>query len=247
MFENYDYTESLLHEALPHIAEYSLYALVGRFIYLRLQDVIDRQRESKQKLNDVRTKIAYEMHQDIGNDLNALVFKIKNWHLKNGNMASPEFAQLQQSTSLVINKVNDIVWSLNAEKNNLKALQNHLIAYAESTIANANMTCLIKAVDHIPEKAIELEIKKNIYLIFKESINNIVKHAQANQVSIQFKYTRRKFQITIVDDGKGFDFGNTIKGNGLDSMQNRIKLLNGKIDILPNHPKGTIVKFEMKV
>ncbi len=247
MFENYDYSESFIHKAIPFIMQLSFYTLIGRFVYLRIKDVIKRKEGRKQKLNEVRTKIAYEMHQDIGNDLNALVYKIKNWHLKNGNIESEEYKQLEQSTMQVIAKVNDIVWSLNSEKNNLKALQNHLIAYAEETIANSNMTCSIEAVTKMPSRTIELEIKKNIYLLYKEAINNVVKHAAAGHVSIRFKYKLRKLQISIADDGKGFDFDKIIKGNGLDSMQHRINQLKGKIEFIQNQPKGTIVKFELKV
>ena len=247
MFENYAYSESFLHKAIPYLLEYSFYTLIGRFIYLRINDVVKRKARRNQKLNEVRNKIAYEMHQDIGNDLNALVYKIKNWHAKNGNVANEEFAQLERSTIQVITKVNDIVWSLNSEKNNLKALQNHLINYAEETLANANLVFTINAVKNMPSRLLELETKKHIYLVFKEAINNIVKHAHATKVDIEFKYHLRKLQISIVDNGKGFDVDKIMKGNGLDSMQHRIKQLNGKIEFTQNIPKGTIVKFELKV
>lgn len=247
MFENYDYSESFLHKAIPYLMEWSFYTLIGRFVYLRINDVVKRKARRNQKLNEVRNKIAYEMHQDIGNDLNALVYKIKNWYAKNGNGANEEFAQLERSTIQVITKVNDIVWSLNSEKNNLKALQNHLINYAEETLANANLVFTINAVKNMPSRLLELETKKHIYLVFKEAINNIVKHAHATEVDIEFKYHLRKLQISIADNGKGFDVDKIMKGNGLDSMHHRIKQLNGKIEFTQNLPKGTIVKFELKV
>jgi signal transduction histidine kinase len=247
VFENYDYSESFLHKAIPYLMEWSFYTLIGRFIYLRINDVVKRKARRNQKLNEVRNKIAYEMHQDIGNDLNALVYKIKNWHAKNGNVANEEFAQLERSTIQVITKVNDIVWSLNSEKNNLKALQNHLINYAEETLANANLVFTINAVKNMPSRLLELETKKHIYLVFKEAINNIVKHAHATEVDIEFKYHLRKLHISIADNGKGFDVDKIMKGNGLDSMHHRIKQLNGKIEFTQNIPKGTIVKFELKV
>jgi signal transduction histidine kinase len=247
VLENYAYSESFLHKAIPYLLEYSFYTLIGRFIYLRINDVVKRKARRNQKLSEVRNKIAYEMHQDIGNDLNALVYKIKNWHVKNGNGANEEFAQLERSTIQVISKVNDIVWSLNSEKNNLKALQNHLINYAEETLANANLVFTINAVKNMPSKSLELETKKHIYLVFKEAINNIVKHAHATEVDIEFKYHLRKLHISIADNGKGFDVDKIMKGNGLDSMHHRIKQLNGKIEFTQNIPKGTIVKFELKV
>lgn len=247
MLENYDYSESFFHNALPYITEWSFYTMVGRFIYLRLKETIDRKKTSSKKLSEVRNKIAYEMHQDIGNDLNALVYKIKNWHAKNGNKPNDEFIQLEKSTIQVIAKVNDIVWSLNSEKNNLIALQNHLVNYAEETFTLANLTCSLNTANNLPKNSIELEIRKNIYLLFKEAINNVIKHANASHVEIQIKYQFRKLQISIIDNGKGFDSNSVIKGNGLDNMQNRIKKLNGKIEFKQNQPKGTIIKFEMKV
>lgn len=247
MFENYDYTESIFHKSIPYLLKWAFYTLIGRFIYLRINETYKRKIKSQKKLNEVRNKIAYEMHQDIGNDLSALIYKIKLWHLKNKNVNSQEYIQLERSALKVMTKVNEIVWSLNTEKSNLKALQNHLINYAEETLLSINIVCEITTTNKLPIRNIELEIKKNIYLIFKEAINNLVKHANANRVNIEFNYHYRKFQITIKDDGKGFNFDKIVKGNGLDSMQNRIKQLNGKIEFLPNQPKGTIVKFELKV
>ena len=187
------------------------------------------------------------MHQDIGNDLNALVFKIKNWHLKNGNQFNDEYNQLEKSAIQVISKVNDIVWSLNAQENNLFSLQNYLITYAEETFSSTNIEYAIIPVEKLPKRKMLIDTKKNIYLLYKEAINNILKHANASHVNIKFSFKRRIFGIEIADDGKGFDFDKIIKGNGLDSMKNRIEQLHGKIAFLKNNPKGTIVKFEIKV
>jgi signal transduction histidine kinase len=221
--------------------------MIGRFIYLRLKEFILRKRKQQQKLNEVRTRIAYEMHQDIGNDLTALIYKIRNLDAKNANAGSFEFKQLEQSTYQVITKVNDIVWSLNAEKNNLKDLQNHLLKYAEQTLNNANIKCTLKQAINLPGRRIETETRKNIYLLFKESINNIIKHSKASNVDIILTYKFRKLIVSIADNGKGFDMQKIVKGNGIEGMQYRIKLLKGKVEFLQNQPHGTLIKFEMNI
>jgi signal transduction histidine kinase len=205
------------------------------------------ERQSEKKINAIRSKIAYEMHQDIGNDLNALVFKIKNWQSKNDYPINKEYINLEKGTIGIVSKVNDIVWSLDSEKNDLHSLQNHLVAYAQDTLSNSNLGLIIAPVIQIPKRKLDSITKKNIYLLYKEAINNIVKHAEALSVNIKFKYKNRKLTIHIMDDGKGFDFEKINKGNGLDSMNNRISILNGKLQIMPNHPKGTIIKFEIKI
>lgn len=247
MLENYDYSQSVIHKIIPYILYCSTLLFIFRIFYLRIKELIIWKKESKKKINTIRSQIAYEMHQDIGNDLNALLFKIKNWQFKNGNIQNVEYQQLEKSTIKVIGKVNDIVWSLDAEKNNLHSLQNHLIRYAEDTLSNSNLQYSIEQVEQIPKRKLDLITKKNIYLLFKEVINNIVKHAEASHVKIQIKYQSRQLSVCIADNGKGFDLNKINKGNGLDSMNQRINQLNGKIEILPNLPKGSLVKFELKV
>jgi signal transduction histidine kinase len=247
VFDDFDYSRSLIHKIIELVVASSYIIFISRFFQLKINEIFVWKRESEKKINTIRSKIAYEMHQDIGNDLNALLFKIKNWQFKNGNIQNVEYQQLEKSTIKVIGKVNDIVWSLDAEKNNLHSLQNYLIRYAEDTLSNSNLQYSIEQVELIPKRKLDLITKKNIYLLFKEVINNIVKHAEASHVKIQIKYQSRKLSVCIADNGKGFDLNKINKGNGLDSMNQRINQLNGKIEILPNLPKGSLVKFELKV
>lgn len=248
MFENYNYEDSFLHVyILNNIVEYSICFFAGKLIFLRIQHYYITTKNSELKLNAVRNQIAYEMHQDIGNDLNALLFKLKSWHIKNGGRNNREFEQIEKSTIGILTKVNDIVWSLNNEKNNLSYLQEHFIGYAEETLSNAKINTEITSVEKLPHKKMSIEIKKNLFLLFKEAINNVIKHANTEKVLITFTYKLGKFKIKIVDFGKGFDLNSIIKGNGIDSMQNRIKFLNGNLSFQKNIPHGTIVIIEIKI
>lgn len=242
------YTDSFLHiYILDNIHIVAFFILILRILYLRINENTIRNRKNEQRLNEVRNKIAYDMHQDIGNDLNALVFKIRNWHFKYNHQKTHEFEQLEKNALGIIAKVNDIVWSLDNKKNNLVSLQEHFIAYAEETFQSSHIKCEIVAAKRIPKKQIKQETKKNLFLIFKEALHNIVKHANAKEVRISFSYKFRTLKIIIEDDGKGIDFENINKGNGLDTMENRMKQLQGKIQISRRHPQGTMVTYELKI
>lgn len=247
MFQNFDYSSSIIHKGIQYLPIVLGIAVFTRFIYKRLKEKYIWNSESKHQINETRMQIAYQMHQEIGNDLNALVFKIKSWHQKNGNPNHFEYEQLEKSALQAVNKVNDIVWSLQAEKNNLKSLIDHIISYSNETLKNSKLAFKVFYPQNLPEKQLTFETKKNIYLLYKEAINNIVKHAQASEVACKIVYKNKKIRVEIIDNGKGLKINEIIKGNGLESMQQRISALKGKIEFIENIPRGTIVKFEIKI
>lgn len=247
MFDNFDYSESIIHKIISVLPLCMVILIFARFIYKRLKEKYIWNSESEHQINETRMQIAYQMHQDIGNDLNALVFKIKSWHHKNGKPNHSEYQQLEKSAIQAVNKVNDIVWSLQSEKNNLKSLVEHIVSYSNETLHNSNIAFKIRHLEKLPEKQLNIETKKNIYLLHKEAINNIVKHAQASEVEFKMVYKNKNLRVEIIDNGKGFKMNEIIKGNGLESMQQRISVLKGKIEFIENIPKGNIVKFEIKI
>tara|TARA_B110001469_G_scaffold111217_1_gene113260 strand:+ start:3754 stop:5733 length:1980 start_codon:yes stop_codon:yes gene_type:complete len=90
-------------------------------------------------------------------------------------------------------------------------------------------------------------IKANLYKIIQETLQNIIKHAQAKNVSLLFKVDERKLVVEIKDDGVGFDKRQKRKGIGIKNMTSRIKKLNGEFTILSNPTKGTQLKIQIPI
>ena len=243
----FEYAYSFTHKIVEPIARYVLLFFIIRFLYYAYLEREFWRKENEDKLDLVKSKIAYEMHQDIGNDLNALQYKISNWHSKNGSISSPEYDQLQNSSKQIITKVNNIVWSLKTEKTHLPSLIDYLLNYAEDILGTTKMTFNYKITSNIPKLKIDVETKKHIYLLFKEALNNAIKHAQASEINVEISYIKRKLTISIIDNGNGFKLNEINKGNGIDNMENRIKKLNGNLYFLPKLPNGSIVQFELKI
>jgi len=91
---------------------------------------------------------------------------------------------------------------------------------------------------NLPKSALSDDLKLNIYRIIQEQVNNILKYAEAKNVHIYIKAKARFINITVVDDGKGFDVQKKRKGIGISNMINRIESFNGKIEIISSSGKG---------
>jgi signal transduction histidine kinase len=111
--------------------------------------------------------------------------------------------------------------------------------------------------ENIENISLNTNLRREVFLIFKESINNIVKHSEASEVEIEFKIDVQTLFLTVKDNGKGFDFENSDSsanlyadykgGNGLLSMKRRAEEMNGEFEIASEKGKGTIVNLRLPV
>ena len=100
-----------------------------------------------------------------------------------------------------------------------------------------------------PEPSFELkldaDVRRNVYLIFKESLNNIVRHSRATQVIIDLEVRKNLLILKITDNGKGFDPTRDYEGNGLLNMKRRVHSLNGKLQMDSRRKDGTQIFLEV--
>jgi signal transduction histidine kinase len=90
-----------------------------------------------------------------------------------------------------------------------------------------------------------MEIRRDFYLLFKEAINNIYKHAKATHVEISVWLEKKKLQLQIRDDGKGFDTAASTHRNGIKGMRTRVNKLKGHINIWSEPGKGTSIHISL--
>ena len=110
---------------------------------------------------------------------------------------------------------------------------------------STNVECRFNMPESIPNVQLSGEKRRNIFLAVKESLNNVLKHAKANNVAIDLKVSDRLF-ISIQDDGVGLDFETLRRfGNGLKNMKSRLERINGKFTIENNN--GALTKFEIRL
>ena len=139
----------------------------------------------------------------------------------------------------------DIVWITNPTSDNLKDLITKMNEIANDMLAGINWKF------DFPEETNNInlspETKRNVFLIFKEALNNIIKHSGAKNAVVRLKISDKNLLLAIKDDGKGISTGSVSSGNGLKNMQNRANEINGILKLKSSPGKGTTLALAVNI
>jgi signal transduction histidine kinase len=197
---------------------------------------LDKQRialEKKQAIEKERTRIATDMHDDLGAGLSRIKFLSETIGIKKLQQLpiEEEITGIREYSHEMIDKMGEIVWALNEKNDSLSDLMSYTRSYAAEYLMQAGIRCTVEAPGDFPCRFVSGEFRRNIYLTIKEALHNVVKHAAAERVNIRME-VGQELSITIQDDGIGFDDGQIRPfSNGLQNMQKRIREIGGTLSI----------------
>jgi len=199
--------------------------------------------EKKQAVEKERTRIASDMHDDLGAGLSTIRFlseKVKRNSFS--EVTKDDAAKIVSNSDELMQKMNEIIWAMNEKNDSLEDLIFYTRSYAMEYCTENGLMCETHLPDLIPPVFVSGETRRNVFLIVKESLHNTMKHAQAKKVNIDITIAE-SLMISIKDDGKGFVENNLNAGNGLRNMQKRIGLLKGNLEIINGN--GTQIKMTL--
>jgi signal transduction histidine kinase len=186
-----------------------------------------------------RQRISGEMHDDIGSGLTTILF-LSN-HLKENSISANETTagKIAQYANSLIGKMNEIIWSMNTDYNTLDDLVAYIRHQSGELLENANVSYRFNIPENIPVVKLSGEQRRNIFLVVKEALHNIIKHANAGLATIDISIDK-ELAIFIRDDGKGIDKEKNHRfGNGLTSMRMRMESIGGTFQIMEDN--GTLI------
>lgn len=201
--------------------------------------------ERRQAIEKERTRIATDMHDDLGAGLSRIKFLSETIGIKREQHLpiEEELSGIRKYSGEMIDKIGEIVWALNEKNDLLSDLLSYTRAYTAAYLAEAGIRVKIEMPEEFPSLFVSGEFRRNIYLVIKEALHNIVKHASAGEVYMQVE-VGKNLVITLRDDGAGFDPENIRPyGNGLHNMAKRIRDLGGELRIRTG--KGTTVELSV--
>lgn len=205
-----------------------------RWYYLNKLEKQKTQAEKIQAVEKERTRIATDMHDDIGVSLSRIKFLSEKMQLSKSvdSGIHTDLEKISIFSSEMAQKMNEIVWALNQRYDSLEDLVNFCRAYAADFLDDKNIKLNFSA--NLPfNKNLNGETRRAVFLILKESLNNTYKYAGATEVDIEFMIKDEKLWVTIRDNGKGFDI-KAIRpfANGIQNMKKRIADIGGSIEIV---------------
>src|SRR4029079_14959980 len=173
--------------------------------------------EKQQALEKERARIASDMHDDLGAGLSSIRFLSEKVKRYTSDVTKNDVEKMADISLELIENMNEIIWAMNEKNDTLEDLLYYTRSYAKEYCEENELDCQISFPESIPEKFVSGEFRRNIFLIVKESLHNIVKYAEASQVSISIKVNDH-LELLISDNGKGFSSEmpeSTSSGNGL--------------------------------
>lgn len=205
--------------------------------------------EKEQAVEKERTRIATDIHDDLGAGLSRIKFLSETIGMKKQQHLpiEEEIDSIRTYSHDMIDKMGEIVWALNEKNDTLSDLLSYTRAYAAEYLEQNGITCRVDEPDPIPQKEVSGEFRRNMFLAVKEALHNIVKHAQATDVSIKIEINNQ-LHIQIRDNGIGMDSAGARKhGNGLPNMRARIEGLKGKFEISANGGTSVDIRVPLHV
>lgn len=196
--------------------------------------------EKQKAVQEERDRIAYDMHDDLGSGLTKISYLSQMAIAKKDK--EEDLTKINRTSKELVENMSELIWAMKVENDSLQDLLTYLKLYAVEYLEFNSIKLELKLPDVLNEISITGDARRNIFLLFKEALHNIVKHADATKVKISIEL-QPKFNLTIADNGKGFNLNEKVdgQGNGLRNMRKRTEKLNGTLEIVTK--KGTLLTF----
>jgi signal transduction histidine kinase len=222
----------------------------------RLQRRLD-QLERQHALERERARIAQDIHDDIGTALTriAMFSQPDPQELAEPRQVAAILVRISATTREMTRALDEIVWAIDPRHDTLDSLVGYMGAFAQEYLNAANLRCRLDLPVEVPAWRLTAEIRHNLFLAFKEALNNAVRHATATEVHISLQLRLDGLVLVVRDDGRGFvrdqhqstPIGRIAGGHGLPNLERRLARIGGHCEISSTPGIGTTVSFIVQV
>ncbi|MDB6025451.1 MAG: putative two-component system sensor kinase [Verrucomicrobiales bacterium] len=212
--------------------------LQGKLLRLEHQHAIEKE----------RTRIAQDMHDDLGARLTEILM-LSN-AAANSDGAESEITirarKVAGAAGELVRNLDGIVWAVNPKNDSLESLTLYLCEYVQRFLSSTSIRCQWDISSDLPSADLSSEARHNIFLVFKEALNNAVKHSGASQIQIRLQVEQSNLLLSIEDNGKGFSVGEESEsGNGLINMNERLRKIGGQFQLQSKPGAGTRITLRV--
>jgi len=218
---------------------------IGRYVSFRRLRRKLQSLEQQAALEKERARIAKDIHDDLGGSLTqtALLMNLVQQDRQSPERVDTHARHAASTIRQVMESVDEIVWAANPRNDTVTDLMDYISLFAVQFLQAANIRCRIDSPARIPNRPLSPEVRHSLFLVAKEALNNVVRHARATEVHLQVVATDELLRLNIVDDGRGFngELRDDAYSDGLRNMRQRMTDLGGQFSVASRPEAGTTV------
>ncbi len=200
----------------------------------------------KELIERERARIARDLHDQLGANLTQVTLLGEMAEADKNQPAEVEehARQICETARETTHALDEIVWAVNPANDTLEGLVNYACKYAQDYFALAGLSYRAELPADLPATPILPEVRHNVFLAFKEAVNNVVKHAQATSTRVRLRLEPERFILSVEDNGRGLgDISAKQLRNGMKNMRKRLNDVRGQFEIGPGADGGTTVQL----
>ena len=235
--------------------------LASAFVWIRLlqgqvtrqtvrlrSEITQRERaEREHAIEEERSRISRDLHDDLGSILTQInmLANYSSAMKLSPDMMRERIRQISDKSHRMITALDEVVWMMNSKNESLSSFAAYVAAYAEEFLARTNIVCRIEAPAAYPDRAVAAEVRNNVFSSVKEAITNAVRHGEPKRVFVKLDVVKDGLEISIRDDGRGFEPANVPHGNGIANLELRMQKVGGSCRIQSSLVDGTTVILQL--
>ncbi|GAB4033195.1 tetratricopeptide repeat-containing sensor histidine kinase [Spirosoma gilvum] len=191
----------------------------------------------------LRKQIAHDLHDEVGSTLSSI--SMLSGHTDTLlSQNRPESAQkmvqkIYTDARQILESIDEIIWTINPGNDSLQRIALRLKEYAHPLMESKQIQFTFVVDPSLDQLPVSMEVRRNLYLIGKEAINNLVKYSQASQAKVRFELKDKQLQVVVEDNGLGFVQDESSSRNGQTSMKQRAEAIGGSLNVQSVPEQGT--------
>lgn len=205
---------------------------------------LNRKRHKEKQLQ-IRTKIASDLHDDIGSTLSSIsiMSDLLQSRLDDSPNAEEMLSKIGKNAKNMLESMDDIIWSVNPQNDSFYNIIVRIREYAIPLLEPLDVKLSIIVPDNVTSLKVSMDMRRNLFLIAKEAVNNMAKYSECSEAKIEFSFSHSVLKMKIKDNGKGFDTSRENTRNGLRNMKYRGEKVGGKVIVQSHIGQGTVITF----
>ena len=201
------------------------------------------------EIEKLRNNIARDLHDDIGSALSSININSKmalNYAAEE-KLVKGQLEKIKEHSGKMMEGMSDIVWAINPINDSLEKMIIRMKEFAVEILEPLNINFSFNNKVDISQMTLDVARRKEVYLVFKEAINNAAKYSHCKNIIINLERNKNLLRLTISDDGRGFDKNLLKSGNGLRNMAQRAVAMGASFDIFSVLGSGTTVSLDIPI